>query len=217
MAPKRKRQRLSAEAASVARKKLREMRANEIEAEASGTIFSHSQSELVEASTSLLTTSAATEISNIVTETSVPDSVAVPATVTSSLASEAASDLVADTTLAPATGTSSPVTGTAAPSVSQVSHVTGYETSSEASTLRLASEIVCQFSDDWVMVLDSDDRKSLAIFLCHNLAVHFNLNATESSKIAALMIDKSDRTVRQWRTFLNMYICVTKEVGATTE
>ena len=56
------------------------------------------------------------------------------------------------------------------------------------------------------MVLDSDDRKSLAIFLCHNLVIHFNLNATESSKIAALMIDKSDRTVRQWRTFLNMYI-----------
>ena len=190
----------------MARKKLREMRANEMEAEASGTVFSHSQSELVEASTSLLTTSAATEISNIVTETSVPDSVAVPATVTSSLASEAASDLVADPTLAPATGTSSPVTGTAAPSVSQVSHLTGYETSTEASTLRLASEIVCQFSDDWVMVLDSDDRESLAIFLCHNLAVHFNLNATESSKIAALMIDKSDRTVRQWQTFLNMYI-----------
>ena len=45
MAPKRKRQRLSAEAASVARKKLREMRANEMEAEASGTVFSHSQSE----------------------------------------------------------------------------------------------------------------------------------------------------------------------------
>ena len=74
----------------MARKKLWEMRANEMEAEASGTVFSHSQSELVEASTSLLTTSAATEISNIVTETSVPDSVAVPATVTSSLASEAA-------------------------------------------------------------------------------------------------------------------------------
>ena len=157
MAPKRKRQRLSAAAASVARKKLREMHANEMEAEASGTVFSHSQSELVEASTSLLTTSAATEISNIVTEMSVPDSVAVPATVTSSLANEAASDLVADTTLAPATGTSSPVTGSAAPSVSQVSHLTGYETSTEASTLRLASEIVCQFSDDWVMVLDSDD------------------------------------------------------------
>ena len=176
-----------------------------MEAEASGTIFSHSQSELVEASTSLLTTSAATEISNIVTDTSVPDSVAVPATVTSSLASEAASDLVTDTTLAPATGTSSPVTGSAAPSVSQVSHLTGYETSTEASTLRLASEIVCQFSE-WVMVVDSDDRKSLAILLCHNLAVHFNLNATESSKTAALMTDKSDRTVRQWQTFLNMYI-----------
>ena len=87
-----------------------------------------------------------------------------------------------------------------------MSHLTGYETSTEASTLRLASEIACQFSDEWVMVLDSDDRKSLAIFLCHSLAVHFNLNATKSSKIAALMIDKSDRTVRQWRTFLNMYI-----------
>ena len=62
--------------------------ANEMEAEASGTVFSHSQSELVEASTSLLATSAATEIPNIVTETSVPDSVPVPATVTSSLASE---------------------------------------------------------------------------------------------------------------------------------
>ena len=44
----------------MARKKLREMSANDMEAEASGTVFSHSQSELVEASTSLLTTSAAT-------------------------------------------------------------------------------------------------------------------------------------------------------------
>ena len=117
----------------MARKKLRKMRANEMEAEASGTVFSRSQSELVEASTSLLATSAATEISNIVTEMSVPDSLAVPATVSSSLASEATSDLVADTTLGPASGTSSPVTGSAAPSVSHVFHLTGYETSTEAS------------------------------------------------------------------------------------
>ena len=36
------------------------------------------------------------------------------------------------------------------------------------------------------------------MFLCHNITVHFNLNNTE----AAVMIDKSDRTVRQWRTDL---------------
>ena len=37
------------------------------------------------------------------------------------------------------------------------------------------------------------------MFLCHNLMVHFNLNNTEATEMVAVMLDKTDRTVRQWR------------------
>ena len=40
------------------------------------------------------------------------------------------------------------------------------------------------------------------MFLSHNIMVHFNLNNTEAVEMAAVMIDKSDRTVRQWQTDL---------------
>ena len=40
------------------------------------------------------------------------------------------------------------------------------------------------------------------MFLSHNIMVHFNLNNTEAVEMAAVMIDKSDRTVRQCRTNL---------------
>ena len=72
----------------------------------------------------------------------------------------------------------------------------------DASTERNAHELLCQFSEEWLKVLDRDDKKSLAIFLCYNLMCHFELNNTQAAEIAAQMVNKSDRTVRQWRTDL---------------
>ena len=67
---------------------------------------------------------------------------------------------------------------------------------------RSAAEILLQFSNEWIDVLDRDNKKSLAMFLCHNLSLHFNLSYTKAAEMAAEMIKKSDRTVRQWRSDL---------------
>lgn len=48
--------------------------------------------------------------------------------------------------------------------------------------------------------LDHDEKKSLAIFLCYNLATHFQLKDTQGAKVAAAMVGKCDRTVWQWRS-----------------
>ena len=52
------------------------------------------------------------------------------------------------------------------------------------------------------MSLDHDDKKSLAIFLCYNLAQHFSMKETEAAELTAVKIGKSDSTVRQWRSDL---------------
>ena len=65
---------------------------------------------------------------------------------------------------------------------------------------RTQHEILKDFSDEWIVSLDRDDKKSLAMFLCHNLAAHFHLKDTEAAEVTAAMVGKSDRTVRQWQT-----------------
>ena len=54
-------------------------------------------------------------------------------------------------------------------------------------------EILKDFSDQWVMTLDHEDKKSLAIFLCYNLV---------TAEYAAKMVYKSDRTVHKWHSDL---------------
>ena len=58
------------------------------------------------------------------------------------------------------------------------------------------------FSDQWVMTLDHEDKKSLAIFLCHNLVTVFTFTETHAAEYAAKMVYKSDRTVRKWHSDL---------------
>ena len=48
------------------------------------------------------------------------------------------------------------------------------------------------------MILDHEDKKLLAIFLCHNLATVFSFTETHAAEYAAKMVYKSDRTVRKW-------------------
>ena len=67
---------------------------------------------------------------------------------------------------------------------------------------RSPHEIQKEFVDEWVKTLDHEDRKSLAVFLCHNFVTHFSFTETHAAEYAAKMVYKSDRTVRQWRTDL---------------
>ena len=39
-----------------------------------------------------------------------------------------------------------------------------------------------------MMVLEKDDKRSLALFLCHNLVKYFKLNDTEAAEMAAVIV-----------------------------
>ena len=53
----------------------------------------------------------------------------------------------------------------------ETSTPTEYTEPISSATERSASEILTQFSEEWLEVLDSDDKKSLAVFLCHNIII----------------------------------------------
>ena len=53
--------------------------------------------------------------------------------------------------------------------------------------------IVEQFCDDWVSHLDRDDRVCLGLFK------QLNMRETKAADLAALMINRSDKTVHEWR------------------
>ena len=54
-----------------------------------------------------------------------------------------------------------------------------------------------RFCEDWVSHLDRDDLVSLGLF---QLASHLNLGETKAAELASAMINKSDKTIREWRT-----------------
>ena len=55
------------------------------------------------------------------------------------------------------------------------------------------------FCEEWVTQLSREDRISLGIFLQYQLAVVLQKGETESAELAALMICKSDRSIREWK------------------
>ena len=57
------------------------------------------------------------------------------------------------------------------------------------------------FCEEWVLQLDRDDALALGLFLSFQLSKHFNMGATKAAELAGLMIGRSDRTVRVWRTY----------------
>ena len=57
-----------------------------------------------------------------------------------------------------------------------------------------------QFVEEWVLSLDRDDKIALGLFLTYNLQHTLNFTATRSAEYAAIMMGKSERTIRQWRT-----------------
>ena len=71
---------------------------------------------------------------------------------------------------------------------------------SDEEDVRSRDEILDDFSSEWMVQLDHDDKGSLAIFLCHTFSKHFKMQATEGAQLAAHIVGKNEKTVRRWRT-----------------
>jgi len=48
--------------------------------------------------------------------------------------------------------------------------------------------------------LDSDQRRSLGIFLSFQLKKHFNLVSTKAAELARMMTGRSDKSIRAWKS-----------------
>jgi len=57
------------------------------------------------------------------------------------------------------------------------------------------------FCEDWVCHLGRDDRVSLGLFLCFKLSKLLDLGETKAAELAGIMIGKSDKVVREWRSY----------------
>ena len=58
--------------------------------------------------------------------------------------------------------------------------------------------ILEQFVEDWLLTLDRDGVVSLSLFLQYHLKSLLSLSTTSAAEYTAIMLGKSDRTVRQW-------------------
>lgn len=61
------------------------------------------------------------------------------------------------------------------------------------------SELVEEYTRDWVDGLDRDDLMSLSIALYNLLVSKLQLKKTDASKFIAELIGKGERTIREWR------------------
>ena len=57
------------------------------------------------------------------------------------------------------------------------------------------------FCEDWATHLDRDDRVSLGLFLYFQLTKLLNMGELKAAELAEMMIGKSERTVREWRSY----------------
>ena len=55
-----------------------------------------------------------------------------------------------------------------------------------------------KFCEEWATHLDRDDRVSLGLFLYFQLT---NMGETKAAEVAGIMIGKSERTIREWRSY----------------
>ena len=58
---------------------------------------------------------------------------------------------------------------------------------------------MAQFAEEWVAVLDRDNKRSLTVFLCYYLVTLLSFTETRAAEFVSTIIGKSDRTIRQWR------------------
>ena len=60
--------------------------------------------------------------------------------------------------------------------------------------------LIERFCDDWVLQLDRDDKVALGLFLCFQLTKHFEVGETRAAEIAGMMIGRSEKSIREWRS-----------------
>ena len=57
-----------------------------------------------------------------------------------------------------------------------------------------------QYVEEWELSLDRDDRISLGLFLAYNFQYTLNFTATKACEYAAIMMGRSERSIRKWRS-----------------
>ena len=70
------------------------------------------------------------------------------------------------------------------------------ETTAVHSTPRTSQDILGDFAEDWLEILDKDEIKSVSLFLCYHFVHAFSFTETKAAEYVASMMKKSDRTVR---------------------
>ena len=71
----------------------------------------------------------------------------------------------------------------------------------EASAKQQDKEYIQEsFCEEWISQMNREDKISLALFLSFQIPQHFDLGATETAEVVGMMIGKSERTVREWRS-----------------
>ncbi len=70
----------------------------------------------------------------------------------------------------------------------------------EEEDTRTNDEILDDFSSEWLVEIDKDDQRSLAVFLSNVFTKHNGMLLTEAAQLAAVVVGKGERSVRQWRT-----------------
>ena len=75
-------------------------------------------------------------------------------------------------------------------------------TGSVETNTKSSHEILGKFVEEWLQVLGKEDMQSVAMFLCYHLVSMFSFTETKAAEYAAQMLNKSDRTVRRWRSSL---------------
>ena len=91
-------------------------------------------------------------------------------------------------------------TGTDTPTTSSAVGVADSGTSPKAP--RKTQEILGKFVEEWLQIVDKEDMKNMAMFLCFQLVKLFGFTETKAAEYTATMINKSERTVRRWRSGL---------------
>ena len=57
------------------------------------------------------------------------------------------------------------------------------------------------FCEEWATHLVRDDRVSLGLFLYFQLTKVLSMGETKAAEVAGIMIGKSERTIREWRSY----------------
>ena len=60
-------------------------------------------------------------------------------------------------------------------------------------------QMINKFCNEWVESLDRDNRVSLGLFFHFQLMQYFSFTMMNAAKYAGLLVDRSERTIQEWR------------------